>query len=207
MHHKRITLSGSSCRVCGNAYSKEFFITRTLCKSCDCEKAKEYYKKHKAEILQKRKNAYSKDRQAFIAKSTKYYKEHKEAVDATKRAYRLRNKEKWRVYSAYKTASRRKEIRAYYKLLPKEEKYKIQLLYKISSFISRTLSVTMHVDHIIPISKGGLHHSSNLRVIPAIENQEKFTRVDLNLITTSNFKVHQKHYGETMRITEKGIIW
>ena len=34
-----------------------------------------------------------------------------------------------------------------------------------------------HVDHIIPLSKGGLHHPDNLRVITATENLRKHTKL------------------------------
>ena len=34
-----------------------------------------------------------------------------------------------------------------------------------------------HVDHIIPLSKGGLHHEDNLRIIPAITNLRKGSKI------------------------------
>lgn len=34
-----------------------------------------------------------------------------------------------------------------------------------------------HVDHIVPLSKGGLHHEKNLRVIPGAENLRKGSRL------------------------------
>ena len=38
-----------------------------------------------------------------------------------------------------------------------------------------------HVDHIIPISKGGLHHEANLRIISAKENLSKSNKLDVYL--------------------------
>ena len=35
----------------------------------------------------------------------------------------------------------------------------------------------MHVDHIIPLAKGGLHHPRNLRIITAKENIEKRDKI------------------------------
>jgi hypothetical protein len=35
-----------------------------------------------------------------------------------------------------------------------------------------------HVDHIIPITKGGLHHEDNLQYLPASENSRKKDRLD-----------------------------
>jgi 5-methylcytosine-specific restriction endonuclease McrA len=34
-----------------------------------------------------------------------------------------------------------------------------------------------HVDHRIPISRGGLHHPDNLWVIPATENLRKYNKL------------------------------
>ena len=33
--------------------------------------------------------------------------------------------------------------------------------------------ILFHVDHIVPVSKGGKHHPSNLRIITAFENLSK----------------------------------
>lgn len=34
------------------------------------------------------------------------------------------------------------------------------------------------VDHIIPVSKGGLHHQDNLQYLPKLENRRKFNKLD-----------------------------
>ena len=50
---------------------------------------------------------------------------------------------------------------------------------KLSNCVSSDdpLEIIMHVDHIVPLSKGGLHHSSNLRIISARENLTKGNRL------------------------------
>jgi len=37
--------------------------------------------------------------------------------------------------------------------------------------------IAYHVDHIIPLAKGGLHHHGNLRIIPAITNAKKGAKI------------------------------
>jgi 5-methylcytosine-specific restriction endonuclease McrA len=39
--------------------------------------------------------------------------------------------------------------------------------------LSSILGIPHEVDHIIPLAKGGLHHPSNLQVIPASVNRRK----------------------------------
>ena len=45
--------------------------------------------------------------------------------------------------------------------------------YAESRRLTRETGVPHHVDHIIPIAKGGLHCQTNLQVLTARENQEK----------------------------------
>jgi hypothetical protein len=58
------------------------------------------------------------------------------------------------------------------KLTP-EESRQITAIYLLRRLLSRATGVEHHVDHHIPLSKGGLHHPRNLWVIPAEENWHK----------------------------------
>lgn len=57
--------------------------------------------------------------------------------------------------------------------LTEAEKAQIASLYRLSRKLTRETSVQHHVDHIKPLSAGGEHHPSNLRVIPAKDNLQK----------------------------------
>jgi len=52
-------------------------------------------------------------------------------------------------------------------------KRKIAEVYKIAQEASITTGYDWHVDHIVPLSKGGLHTLNNLQVVPATWNLEK----------------------------------
>jgi hypothetical protein len=58
--------------------------------------------------------------------------------------------------------------------LTEVEKKKVILYYRISKYLGED----WHVDHIQPISKGGLHHPDNLQVIPATENLKKNNKIN-----------------------------
>ena len=45
--------------------------------------------------------------------------------------------------------------------------------YKASDRISKCLGISFHVDHIVPLSKGGTHAPSNLQIVPAKWNRRK----------------------------------
>ena len=83
-----------------------------------------------------------------------------------------RNKDRFFAHSALRRA--RKALVSVF--LTSEEKSGIRDLYKQRDLISRTTGIEYHVDHVIPIGRGGLHHPTNLQLLPAVENWKKNAR-------------------------------
>ncbi len=54
---------------------------------------------------------------------------------------------------------------------------KIKLFYVQAEKLTEETGVMHHVDHIIPLSKGGLHHQDNLQVLTAIDNIKKGNKI------------------------------
>ena len=62
--------------------------------------------------------------------------------------------------------------------LSKEDARQINMLYKIRNIKNTAHGrVVYHVDHIIPVAKGGLHHPSNLQLATATWNLRKGTNI------------------------------
>lgn len=61
--------------------------------------------------------------------------------------------------------------------LTEEDLAKIKEIYALRNKLTEETGIEHHVDHIIPISKGGLHHPDNLRVITAEENLKKGDKI------------------------------
>ncbi|WP_377355257.1 hypothetical protein [Phenylobacterium terrae] len=122
---------------------------------------------------------------------TKAEKEAKAAADKTERDAR-------RAERQATAAQRRKEARrAYYKANPHlrraakskrrakirgaktedADSQKIASIYEMRERMERLLDTPYHVDHVIPLSKGGLHHQDNLVVMRADFNQWKSDRI------------------------------
>ena len=63
-------------------------------------------------------------------------------------------------------------------VLTKEENERILTLYRECAMLTETTGVLHHVDHIHPISKGGLHHPDNLQILTAMENISKGNKTE-----------------------------
>ncbi len=61
--------------------------------------------------------------------------------------------------------------------LTREEDNQIREIYKECDTISKKTGILHHVDHIIPISKGGIHHPNNLQILTAEENIRKSNHI------------------------------
>jgi hypothetical protein len=57
-----------------------------------------------------------------------------------------------------------------------EEESEVQQIYAHAVRVSNKLQIPFHVDHIVPLTKGGLHHPMNLQVVPAKWNIIKGNR-------------------------------
>lgn len=53
----------------------------------------------------------------------------------------------------------------------------IQEFYIVAELKTKETGIPHEVDHIIPISKGGLHHQNNLQVITRTENRSKGNKI------------------------------
>lgn len=84
--------------------------------------------------------------------------------------------EKGRISKKYiKEARRANETNAKVNLTDNAKKYIRFLHYQVKKL--REYGFDVHLDHIIPVSKGGLHIPENLRIIPAEDNVRKGNRI------------------------------
>lgn len=79
--------------------------------------------------------------------------------------YRTKPKQNAKTYR-YRTKKRNQ--------MPEDaDKQKILWFYKEAERLTEETGIVHHVDHIIPISKGGIHHQDNLQVLTKKENLSK----------------------------------
>lgn len=142
------------------------------------KRKKEYSDSHKEE-----KRVYDKNYNANPLNKAKRYKRCKE--------YREKNPDKISAIVAAYRASKLNQTPE----LTDEEKLQIIEIYKEAIALRKTTGNNYHVDHIIPISKGGLHHPLNLQIITAFENLSKGNKCDVSEVSKELLDLHDKHYG------------
>ncbi len=69
--------------------------------------------------------------------------------------------------------NRQRNMQLDYASLTDEEKGQVNYIYKRAMQLQVETGIEMHVDHIIPLSKGGKHHPSNLQILSACDNRAK----------------------------------
>lgn len=100
------------------------------------------------------------------------------------RKWRERNLEQVRAASKYwsrKNPEKRTAILARYRArkaaatvpLTPHEQADVLTLYAKARALTELIGEAYHVDHIIPLSKGGLHHPKNLQVLRGVDNLRK----------------------------------
>lgn len=80
---------------------------------------------------------------------------------------------KYRVKRALRNAKRRAARFNAAVYMSPDMKRKVVEVYQIAQEARVTTGYNWHVDHIVPLSKGGLHTLSNLQVVPATWNVKK----------------------------------
>ena len=132
---------------------------------------KAYYQLHKEEILKNQKKRYEENKDQIKKQRKKFEEENKEWIKERnkKKHQRLKAKDpaKFIAYSANRRA-RKKE------LYPEDADFKeIEKFYQEAKRLTEVTGIPHEVDHIIPLSRGGLHHQDNLQILTRRENRMK----------------------------------
>lgn len=136
---------------------------QSRCKPCYAQIMKERRKINPQAHRESVKKSVQKNYSAKLARNNKYRLENPEKVKEWKRKDRIENKSRILADNAKRRS-----------LQQGETSEKIEQLYALRDFyISMSLGDNFHVDHIIPLSRGGKHIFDNLQVIPAIDNLRK----------------------------------
>jgi 5-methylcytosine-specific restriction endonuclease McrA len=100
---------------------------------------------------------------------------NREKVRAQNSRWRKANKQRIAFYAMKRIAKKHEAIPTGY------DESMIQPIYDWCARVTRCLSIPHHVDHIIPLSRGGPHCHQNMQVLPAIINARKSNKTGFAL--------------------------
>lgn len=98
-----------------------------------------------------------------------WQKAHPEKMRTAMAKWRKAHQPRCRADEAKRRALKRNAIVP----LTPEEQAKIIGLYAEMRALTEIIGIQYHVDHIVPLSKGGLHHPSNLQILRGVDNLRK----------------------------------
>ena len=148
-------------------YSKQYHIDNKEKHNAKCI---QYVIDNKEEIKQYMKQYYAENKEEIKQYSRQWYKDNKEHKKQYDKQYREDNRASFCLSRAKYKSSKLDQTPE----LNDNDELVIKLLYGVSiQWNERYGSGSYHVDHIIPLSKGGLHEPYNLQVVPATENLQK----------------------------------
>jgi len=148
-----------------NKRSDTAFGVQQYCRSCQSSHNKKY-KDDNALYITNYRREYNKNHREYIKEYNRnYHFKYKDKINKRQRLYRRFNLSR----DALRSSNRRSIKLIQSVKLTNSEKYRIELLYKWANILGKNFQV----DHVVPLSRGGLHHPDNMHVIPRIQNLKK----------------------------------
>ena len=142
------------------------------------------FQKYQEYNLKFRKKHYFDNREKGIQNASEWIKSHRDEFNKKRRENRKKNilnikqketeyREKSKHLRRANNAKRRSFKKQSSVILTKSQKQIVNCLYRQAHRLENRIGIKFHIDHIVPLSRGGLHSPTNLQVIPATLNMRK----------------------------------
>ena len=152
-------------KPCKHGHLAQRLVSNRGCCLCGCANArKSYDARLKGNASFQKRN---RDR------ATKWYYENHSRARATRNAYASKQGDREIARQNERASLRQRQMRESLRQMTAKERGLTRSIYQLRIRLTRETGVEYHVDHRIPLSKGGKHHPDNLWVIPAVENLRK----------------------------------
>ena len=196
---KSMTVYSLVCKVCAKPFEGRSSRTSTCSDRCKAEKVAEDKKKKIAYD----RDRYLSNPEAAVKRSRVWKTNNREKVNAAARArwatpegravmsaridryvtsHAEECKARWEANTRRRIETgehqalcgkRRRRVEVNTPQMNDAEKAKLAQFYRVARLLSKRYGVAFDVDHVIPLSKGGAHHPSNLQILTASANRSK----------------------------------
>ncbi len=131
-----------------------------------------YYKANRKKAYNWRKAWKEANSEKVLESQKIYYQKHAEQERMRVSAWKKANPEKVNCYKATRRATKNKVNDIH----TADDRWMLIELYSLAKLREEVFGFKWHVDHIVPLSKGGRHGLSNLQVVPQYWNLSKGNR-------------------------------
>lgn len=153
------------CRECGNSKMRECYRPRY--KEKDKVYHKEYNIKNKDKVKQRTSKYYIDNKVKVNEYGKRWRSLNKDYRKTRDRNYRKNNKELCNLHCSKRRAKLHNACH------PQHNIDIEKAFQEMSIRLKKCIGIDFHVDHILPLNKGGFHHHGNLQVIPGRINEGK----------------------------------
>ena len=172
-------------KLCVKCNNEKDGTHKSYCKSCMAKRSAEYYQKNKEKINEIHKEYLQNNKEKILEKEKEYRQNNKEKLSEYNKEYRQKNPHKKRESDRKRKALKRANIHK-----PYSEKQVLKLYGTschickegIDMFANRSVGAFgwqrgLHIDHVIPLSKGGPDTIDNVRPAHGLCNLQKFNSI------------------------------
>jgi 5-methylcytosine-specific restriction endonuclease McrA len=159
--------SGRKCRSCVAARQRERCRTDPDFRAKNAARLKAWAGRNPGRIKASKRAHYERNKEVMDERSKKFVAENREMHREASRRWHKENRV--RSYAHTRTRSLRKKGQT----PPDADFNKIATIYAEAARLTRETGIKHHVDHIKPLSKGGLHHQDNLQILTWAANLSK----------------------------------
>jgi 5-methylcytosine-specific restriction endonuclease McrA len=163
--------------VCGKGHDGLRYVSTNMCVGC----SKNWYAKNKEKKAQEYLETKDKIKERKSNRAKEYYRENRDRLLAQQKQYYENNKELWNL----KTHKRRAAGLPTH--IPLSEIRKLRALQQNTCPSCRQQLVKYHIDHIIPLSKGGKHQLDNLQLLCPTCNLTKHAKDPIDFMQSKGY--------------------
>jgi 5-methylcytosine-specific restriction endonuclease McrA len=186
-HISARTLSSGVCISCATIRTRAW---RKLNPERKKESSRQHYRDNESAYKEKARQWHNENRDRARELGVAWRKNNKDKCEEIHKAWIAANREKRMAVCRRYAAKRRKGVKEQLATMLEAEKLEIKMLYEEAAL----LGSDWHVDHIIPLSKGGEHRPYNMQIVKSNYNhwkraQELYAPEDVGKYMPEHYKV------------------